>query len=132
MDVKETTSFTIAAENKPGTLAAFIGKMKQQNIDLAGLWGWGEGPKAGIIAIPKNAGQFKKAVAAAGYAATEGSCFQLTGEDRVGALTDTLDRVAKERVNLRAVDAVAHNGRYTAYIWTEAADTEKVKRLLKS
>lgn len=132
MDVKETTCFTIAAENKPGTLAAFCGKMKQQNVDLAGLWGWGEGPKAGIIACPKNAEQFRKAAKAAGYTATEGRCFQITGEDRVGALTDTLDRVAKEKINLQAVDAIAHNGRYTATIWPEAADAEKVKRLLKS
>jgi hypothetical protein len=132
MDVKETTCFTIAAQNAPGTLATFVSKMKQQSIDLAGLWGWGEGAKAGIIAIPKNAEQFKKAAKAAGYAATEGRCFQLSGEDRVGALTDTLDRVAKEKINLAAVNAISHNGRYTACIWPEAADAEKVKKLLKS
>ncbi|MEW6325106.1 MAG: hypothetical protein AB1515_06930 [Nitrospirota bacterium] len=131
MEIQEVTCFTIAAENKPGTLAAFVSKMKQQNVDLAGLWGWGEGAKAGIIAIPKNGEQFQRAAKTAGYAATEGRCYRLTGEDRVGALTDTLDRVGKEQINLQAVDAVSHDGRYTAYIWPQPADAERMKKLLK-
>ena len=132
MEIRETTSFTIQAENTPGTLATFASKMKQANCDLAGLWGWGQGNQAGIIALPKNAAQFRDAVKKAGYTATESRCYQITGEDTVGALTDSLERIAKEKISLQAVDAIAHNGRFTAVVWPEAKDADTVGKLLKS
>jgi ACT domain-containing protein len=62
----------------------------------------------------------------------EGSCFHLAGEDRVGALSDTLDRVAQEGINLQAVDAIALKGQYAAYVWAEEKDIERLARVLKS
>jgi ACT domain-containing protein len=62
----------------------------------------------------------------------EGPCFHLTGEDRVGALSDTLDRVAQEGINLHAVDAIALDGKYVAYVWTEEKDVERLAKVLKA
>ena len=132
MQTREATSSTIQAENKPATVAAFASKMKRVDCDLAGLWGWGQGAEAGIIALPKNAAQFREAAKNAGDIATESRCFQITGEDKVGVFADSLERIANDNISLQAVDAMAHNARFTAVAWPESKDADTVGTLLKS
>jgi hypothetical protein len=132
MEIKPTPYFSIAVEDKPGELARFAGKLKEANVNLAGVWGFGVGQgKAQIIAVPRDPKQFKNTAQAAGWNITEGTCFHLEGEDRVGALHETLNRVAKEGINLHAVDALAIGGRFGAYVWAQEKDVDRLKGILK-
>jgi hypothetical protein len=132
MDIKRTQYFSVAVEDKPGELARFARKMKAANVNLYGVWGFGIGQgKAQIFAVPQDEGKFKQAAEAGGLSIKEGTCFRLEGQDKVGALLDTLDRVAAEGVNLHAVDALALEGRFAAYIWAQEKDVEKLGKVLK-
>jgi hypothetical protein len=132
MDITRATYFGIATDDRPGELARFAKRMSEYNINLAGVWGFGIGRgNAEIIAIPRDLHAFKKAVREAGWVVREGSCFHLTGEDRAGALAGTLDRIAQEGINLHAVDAMGFEGRYSAYVWCDEKDMEKLRRVLK-
>jgi len=133
MDIKRAKYFSISMQDRPGELARFAKQMMEAGVDMAGVWGFAKGQgKAEIIAVPKDPEKFKKAVLATGWTVKEGSCFHLTGEDRVGALSDTLDRVAQEGINLHAVDAMALAGKYAAYVWAEEKDVERLAKILKS
>jgi prephenate dehydratase len=133
MDIKRAKYFSIAVEDKPGELARFARKMKTANINLSGVWGFGVGQgKAQIFAVPQDEEKFKQAAKAAGLSVKEGICFRLEGQDKVGALLDTLERVASEGVNLHALDALALEGRFAAYIWAQEKDVEKLGKVLKS
>jgi hypothetical protein len=133
MEIKRVKYFSISTEDKPGELSRFANRMKEANVDMAGVWGFAKGQgKAEIIVVPKDPDKFKKAALAAGWTTKEGSCFHLTGEDRVGALSDTLDRVAQEGINLHAVDALSLGGKYTAYVWTDEKDVERLAKVLKT
>src|SRR3989304_2224027 len=132
MDIKRAKYFSISVEGKPGELARFARRMKEANVNLAGVWGFGLGQgKAQIIAVPRDAEKFKKAAQAEGWSAQEGICFHLEGEDRVGALQETLERVAIEGINLHAVDALAIGNRFAAYVWAQEKDVEKLAKVLK-
>ena len=133
MDIKRVKYFSIGTQDKPGELARFAKRMMEANVDMAGVWGFAKGQgKAEIIAIPKDPEKFKKSAQGSGWTMKEGSCFHLTGEDRVGALSDTLDRVAQEGINLHAVDAIALGGKYAAYVWTDEKEVERLAKVLKS
>jgi hypothetical protein len=132
MDVGRATYFLIATEDRPGQLARFSKRMMEHEINLAAVWCFGTGRgNAEILAIPRESSAFKKVAREAGWAYREGSCFHLTGEDRAGALADTLDRIAQEGINLHAVDAMGFETRYSAYVWCDEEDVEKLRKVLK-
>jgi hypothetical protein len=132
MDVARRTFFVIATEDRPGQLARFSKQMSEHEILLEAVWSFGTGRgNAEIIAIPREPVAFRKTAREAAWIVREGSCFHLSGEDRAGALADTLDRIAQEGINLYAVDAMGLEGRYSAYVWCSEADFEKLRLVLK-
>ena len=132
MDISRSTYFVIATEDRPGQLARFSKKVSEHEIDLAAVWSFGTGRgNAEIMAIPRDPYTFKALAEEAGWVFREGTCFYLTGEDRTGALADTLDLIAQEGINLHAVDAMGLGGRYAAYVWCDQKDIESLRKLLK-
>lgn len=132
MDIARKTYFTIPTEDRPGQLARFSKRMAEHEINLGAVWSFGTGRgNAEIVAIPADPRAFKEVVRNAGWIAREGVCFHLTGEDRAGALADTLDRIAQEGVNLHAVDAMGFRDRYSAYVWCDEKDVETLRKVLK-
>jgi hypothetical protein len=119
-------------EDKPGALARFCDEMRRGEVNLAGVWGFGMGPgRAQILAASFDVDRLRKAVAAGGWKATEGTCFYVTGEDHAGALVDVLDHIAKSGVNLNAVDAVASPGdKFGAIVWVKERDVDEVAKIL--
>ena len=132
MDIERATYFSIKTADRSGELARFTKRMSEHGVNLGGVWAFGVGRgSAEIIAIPRDVPAFKRALLGAGWVVQEGACFHLSGDDRAGALADTLDRIAQEDVNLQAVDAMGISGRYSAYVWCEEKDMEKLRKILK-
>jgi len=132
MDIVRATYFSISTEDRAGALARFAKLMLEHNINLAGVWGFGLGRgSAQIVAIPHDPIQFRKALKGTSWSLKEGSCFHLTGEDRAGALSEVLDQIAGEGINLHAVDAMGFEKRYSAYVWCDEQDIEKLRKILK-
>lgn len=131
MDITSTRYFSLSVEDRAGELARFTEILKQENVDLEGLWGLslGEG-KAQIIAVPKDADHCASALSKLGAPVVEGTCFRLRDKDRMGALVGILDTVAKKGINLHAVDAIAVGGELGCYLWSEERDVETVRELL--
>ncbi|MEK6607228.1 MAG: hypothetical protein AABZ30_06155 [Myxococcota bacterium] len=60
----------------------------------------------------------------------EGTAFLVQGEDRIGALCDTLETLARAGVNVHAVGGVATDGRFGSLLSTDEADVPRVAELL--
>ena len=132
MDIRRAEYIVISTEDQPGQLARFSKKILEYEINLEAVWSFGTGRgNAEIIAIPWDPNLFKKIAREAGWTFREGTCFHLSGEDRPGALAETLDRIAQEGINLHAVDAMAIEGKYSAYVWCDEQDVEKLRKVLK-
>jgi len=131
MAVKKVTYFSVDVEDKPGVLADYCAALRDHQVNLKGLWGFGVGMgRAKIFSVPQNPKQFQKAARAAGYEVKEGTAFYLTGADRVGALCKTLDLAKSAGVNIHALDAIAVGGKFGAYIWGEEDNTEALAKAL--
>ncbi len=132
MDIVRVSYFRIATEDRPGETARFSKLMLEHDINLAGVWSFGIGRgSAEIVAIPRNTESFRRALATTSWAVREGYCFHMIGEDRAGALSETLDRIAQEGINLYAVYAMGFEMRYSAYLWCNEQDVDALRKVLK-
>jgi len=60
----------------------------------------------------------------------EGSAFYLVGDDRPGALEETLKKVADAGINLDAIECVAAGAKFGCFIWVSGRDEERLRTLL--
>jgi hypothetical protein len=59
------------------------------------------------------------------------SAFLLQGDDRVGAMTGTLEKLAGAKINVTAMDAVGSgDGRYGAIFWVKPEAVSRAAKLL--
>ena len=131
MNIKRETFFSIAGRNQPGELSAVTAKLMTKGVDCSGIWGFATAASdAEIIVVPRHPQDFKKLAELEGWSITEGICFHLEGTDKTGALVDILNKIAEEKINLKAVDAIAVDKVFGCYIWAESDENEHVAQIL--
>jgi len=131
MKVARVKYFSFPIEDRCGQLAAIMVKLKDENVDMDGLWGFGVGRGRGqIIAVPKDPAAFHAAAKRAGWTIEEGSCFRISGVDRTGALVEPLRKISAAGINLHAVDCVAVDESFASYLWSEPQDVEQLGHIL--
>ncbi len=91
-----------------------------------GLWDFGvqEG-KAKLYVFSEKSEELKDVWTAAGLHAGEGIGFFVAGEDRTGALVDSLEALADRDININSINAVAVGGQFGSFIWVDASNVEK-------
>ena len=131
MKITRTTYYLISGNDRPGEVSDLLNTLQQRSIDLEAIWAYSTPQgRADMYLVPKNADQFQSATAAMGLTATKGTCFRVEGTDEVGALTSTMSAIARQEINLAAVNATVVGGTFGGYIWSRAEDVEKVARAL--
>ena len=80
--------------------------------------------------MPRDADSFLKTAQRAEWKFHEGTCFHLEGTDKTGALVDILRQLADDGINLRAVDAMAVEGRFGCCLWVAEHEIEHVSQVL--
>jgi len=129
---KRMTYFKAKVEDKPGAFLALALDLKEKNIDLMGVKGVSHAGHGDVLVIPKNPEKVRIAWNAQGILVEEGTLFFLSGVDKVGALTASLDALAKADVNIVAVEAAAVGGRFGTFVWVTPEDVEKTAQALGS
>ncbi len=129
--VERAIYYVADLEDKPGALLNIMQDLKTRNIGLTWLWGFGtqEG-KAKLYGFSEKVDQLRDAWKEAGLHAGEGAGFFVAGEDRTGALIDSLEILAKAGVNINSINAIAVGGRFGSFIWVDASDIEKAASAL--
>jgi hypothetical protein len=124
--------FAIEIPDKPGEGVRILQALKDQGVNLVAFTGFPTGRRAQLDFIPEDTAQLKSAAKALKLKlGARKTCFVIEGEDRVGALTDTLARLAEAKINVTALDAVAAGtGRYGALFWVKPGDVNKAAKLL--
>ncbi|MEE8508612.1 MAG: hypothetical protein V3T07_06060 [Myxococcota bacterium] len=125
------SDFSIDLPDRPGELARLASMLRQADVNLVGLWGYGAGKdKARFYCVPERAEQFRNFARSAGLAVTEGKTFYFTGTDRPGALVEWLEKIAASGVNLLAIEAIGIHSEVGCFIWVEPKDFDTVAGLL--
>ncbi len=129
--VRRATYYVADLEDKPGALLKIMQDLKANSIGLTWLWGFGtrEG-KAKLYVFSEKSEELKDVWTAAGLQAGEGTGFFMAGEDRTGALIDSLEALAGLGININSINAVAVGGQFGSFIWVDASDVEKASSAL--
>lgn len=127
------SDFAITLPDRPGELARLASRLREADVNLIGLWGYGAGEgKARFYCVPERADQFRHFAESAVLDFEEGSAFFLAGADHGGALVTCLDSIARAGINLQAIEAVRVGQQFGCFIWAEARDWPRLAEILDS
>jgi len=130
--VRKLDYFAIQAPDRPGEGARLLAALRGHGVNLLALIGFPSGRKSQIDLVPEDAAALRAAAKQMALAlGAKKTCFVIQGDDRVGALADTLQTLADAKINVTAIQAVtAGMGRFGAIFWVKPRDVAKATRAL--
>jgi hypothetical protein len=130
--IRKVDYFTVSAPNKVGQGVRILKALRDANVNLLAFSGFPRAGRAQIDFIPEDTAAFKAAAKMAGFKlSAKKTGFLIQGQDRVGAIVDTLGKLAEAKINVTALDAVtAGEGRYGVIFWVKPKDVAKTAKLL--
>jgi hypothetical protein len=130
--VRKVEYFYVMVPNSPGQAAKIMSGLAEQGVNLLAFSGFPSGRRAQLDLIPEVSAALKRAAKKLGLTLNARKTgFLVQGEDRVGAMTDLLDRLATAKINITAVDAVTSgDGRFGAILWVAPEAVAKAAKLL--
>lgn len=123
----------VLVPHRAGQGAALLGAVADAGINLLAHSGFpAGGGKAQLDFVAENIGAVRRVVAKHGLRASAVKrCFVIQGDDRVGAVQRHLAKLAKERINVTAADAVsAGRKRFGMLLWVRPRDYGRAARAL--
>lgn len=130
--IRKVDYFSTKVPNRAGAGAKLLETMRSEGVNLLAFTGFPERGGAQVDFVPENSAAFRRAAKKAGLRVSERKTgFLAQGDDRVGALTGILAKLAQARIGLVALDAVtAGKGRYGAIFWVRKKDVARTARLI--
>jgi len=134
MAVRKASYYSMKVPQRPGAGAQLLAALKAAGVNLLAFTGFPASGGAQVDFIPKDNARFMQAARKAKLKVSgRKTVFLAQGEDRVGALTQVLGRLAKAKINVVSLQAVtAGKGRYGAMFWVKAKDVGRASRVLKA
>jgi prephenate dehydratase len=134
MAVRKASYYSMKVPQRPGAGAQLLAALKAAKVNLLAFTGFPASGGAQVDFIPKDNARFMQAARKAKLKVSgRKTVFLAQGEDRVGALTQVLGRLAKAKINVVSLQAVtAGKGRYGAMFWVKAKDVARASRALKA
>ena len=134
MAVRKASYYSMKVPQRPGAGAQLLAALKAAKVNLLAFTGFPASGGAQVDFIPKDNATFMHAARKAKLKVSgRKTVFLAQGEDRVGALTQVLGRLARAKINVVSLQAVtAGKGRYGAMFWVKAKDVGRASRVLKA
>ena len=130
--VRKVAYFAVDVPNKPGEGARIVGSLADEGVNLLAFSGFPNGRKSQLDFIPEDITVFKKALRITKIKTRSQKIgFLIQGDDRKGAVSKILQKLADKKINVTAIDAVsAGAGRYAAILWVKPKDIGKAAKAL--
>jgi ACT domain-containing protein len=130
--IRKVVYFSMQVPNRPGVGLEMLKAIADGRQNLLAFTGFPNGAKAQVDFVPAKPAEFARGAKKAGVKfGKKKTAFLIQGEDRVGALVRVLDKLAKAKINMVAMDAVtAGSGRFGAIFWVKPKDIGRASRLL--
>jgi len=132
--VRKASYYSMKVPQRPGSGAQLLAALKAAKVNLLAFTGFPAGGGAQVDFVPQDNAKFVRAARQAKLRiSSRKTVFLAQGEDRVGALTRVLGKLAQAKINVVALDAVtAGKRRYGAMFWVKAKDVAKASRVLRA
>ena len=122
--------FYVMVPDKPGEGARALATLREAGVNLLAFSGFPQGRRAQLDFVPADAAAFKQAAKRAKWKTVGPKRgFLVQGDDRLGAVADLLERLARAKINVTAIDAITVEGRYGAIFWVASKDVKKAASL---
>lgn len=131
--ITKADHFTAPLLDKVGEGARILGALRDGGVNLIALWAYPMGKgRARMEFVPEDSAILRTAARKARLKLEKKqTVFLVNGDDRPGAVAETLARIAAAGINIQAVQAVCSGaGRYGAAIFVEAKDVRKASKAL--
>ena len=131
--VKRIEYYYTTVPNRAGAGAKVLNAFKEARVNLLAFTGFPCGAgRAQLDFVPANKRAF---VAAARKAKIRlvgpKKAFLIQERDRAGAIADIVNKLAKARINVTAVDAITDGkGRYGAILWVKPRNVTQAAKIL--
>lgn len=124
--------FYVVVSDKPGEGAKVLSALAAEGINLLAFCGFPSARKTQLDLVPSDSAAFKLAARKLKLKASpRKSGFLVQGEDRVGAMSETLDKLAGAKINITAMEAVSSGeGRYGAIFWVKPEAVSRAAKVL--
>ncbi len=126
--VRGVEYYYVTVPNAPGEGQRILSALKESGVNLLAFLGFpGEGGQSQIDLVPEDAESLRQAGERAGITLSEAKrAFLIQGDDRVGAVADTVAKLAEANVNVTAAAAAgAGAGRFGMIVWVAPAEYER-------
>jgi len=132
--IRKVGYYSILVPNTPGQTFRVLQTLVSAGINLMACNGFPRGRRAQIDVVPDDSRKFSSAVKKVGLTfQPRKTGFLLQGDDRPGALTEHLNKLAIARINVTAVEALSPGGgRWAAILWVKGTDVERAGRVLRA
>jgi hypothetical protein len=129
--IQQHVDFQISVPDRPGELFRITKALQDAEINLRAMWGFGiGGGHAEIIVVPEDPDQFRTHAEDLELEFEERTVFHFTGRDELGALVETIEKIAAAGINVHSFDAIALGGKFGAYCWVADEDRERLNKVL--
>jgi hypothetical protein len=134
MAVRKASYYSMKVPQRPGSGAHLLAALKAAKVSLLGFTGFPASGGAQVDFVPQDNAKFMQAARKAKMkVSARKTVFLAQGEDRAGALTQILGKLAKAKINVVALQAaVAGKRRFGAMFWVKPKDVAKASRVLKA
>jgi hypothetical protein len=131
--VRGVDYYYVTVSDTPGEGQQVLSALKESGVNLLAFLGFpvGDG-RSQIDLVPEDPEALRSAAEQAGVTLSEAKrVFLIQGDDRVGAVADTMEKLASANVNVTAAAAAgAGSGRYGMLLWVAPADYERAAEAL--
>jgi len=130
--LRKVDYYYVMLPNRAGQGAKIMAALAAEGVNLLAFSGFPSSGKAQLDLVPEDGAKLRKAARKLGLKlSVRKSGFLCHGDDRVGAMTTILNKLAAAKVNVTAVDAVTGGkGRFGAIFWVKPNAVAKAARVL--
>ena len=134
-EVKKVNYAHVTVKDSPGVGVKLLGELKKAKINMVAFSGFpiGKG-QSQIDMVTSDITNLKKVALKNKWKLSPvKQAFLVTGPDRLGAVSSTLEKLNKAKINVTAVDAAsAGAGRYAMILWVKQSAVAKAATVLSA
>lgn len=130
--LRKVEYFYVIVPDRPGEGAKILSALAAEGINLLAFTGFPSARKGQLDLVPEDPAAFKLAAKKLKLKlSARKMAFLLQGDDRVGAMNETLNKLGSAKINITAMDAVSSgNGRFGAIFWVKPQTVARAAKVL--
>jgi hypothetical protein len=131
--VRRVGYYHVNVPDKPGEGERILSALKDSKVNLLAYLGFPSGGgESQVDLVPEDPAALRQAAESSGLTLSEEKqAFLIQGDDRVGAVSDVIAKLAEASINITAAAATSDgSGRYGMILWVAPADYERAAEAL--